>query len=147
VQPAAGGSTFSLPDGDGVISNKRILKLEDGNVMFRYRTSGTGKLKTCILSAEKFIRRFLQHVLPKGFVKVRYYGFFSSGLRPKLAAVRQQLGHAAIEPSCPALADTDTPSADPQERRLAPFSVPLCPSCGQPMRRWLTIRPLERGPP
>jgi hypothetical protein len=129
------------------ISNKRISKLADGKVTFRYRTSDTGTLKTCILSVEEFIRRFLQHVLPKGFVKVRYYGFFSSGLRPKLAAVRQHLGHAAIEPSCPAPVDTDTPSADPQERCLALLSVPRCPSCGQPMRRWLTIRPLERGPP
>ena len=129
------------------ISNKRILKLAAGKVTFRYRTSDTGTLKTCILPVEEFIRRFLQHVLPKGFVKVRYYGFFTSGLRPKLAAVRQQLGHTAIEPSCPALVDTDTLSADPQERCLALLSVPLCPSCGQPMRRWLIIRPLERGPP
>lgn len=129
------------------ISNQRIIKLADGKVTFRYRVSDTGKSRTCILPAEEFIRRFLQHVLPKGFVKVRYYGFFSAGLRPKLTAVRQQLGHAAIESSYPALADTDTPSSDPQDRYLAPLSVPLCPSCSQPMRRWLTIRPLERGPP
>ena len=95
------------------ISNKRVLKLDDGKVTFRFRTSDTGNLKTCILSVEEFIRRFLQHVLPKGFVKVRYYGFFSSGIRPKLAAVRQKLGHAALGPSCPALVDTAPPSADP----------------------------------
>jgi hypothetical protein len=46
-------------------------------VTFRYRTTDTGTLRSCTLLAEDFIRRFLQHVLPKGFVKVRYYGFFS----------------------------------------------------------------------
>ena len=56
--------------------------LADGKVTFRYRASDTGKLKTCTLPAEEFIRRFLQHVLPKGFVKVRYYGFLSSGPAP-----------------------------------------------------------------
>jgi hypothetical protein len=52
------------------ISNRRILKLTDGKVTFRYRASDTGKLRICTLPAEEFIRRFLQHVLPKGFVKM-----------------------------------------------------------------------------
>jgi hypothetical protein len=59
------------------ISNQRILKLANGKVTFRYRTTDTGTLRTCTLPAEEFIRRFLQHVLPKGFVKVRYYGFLA----------------------------------------------------------------------
>jgi hypothetical protein len=65
------------------ISNKRIVKVSNKHVTFRYRATRTGtssrcsygKTKTCTVSAEEFIRRFLQHVLPKGFVKVRYYGF------------------------------------------------------------------------
>ena len=64
------------------ISNKRILRLAEGKVTFRYRTSDTDKLTTCVLPAEEFIRRFLQHVLPKGFVKVRYYGFLARGCGP-----------------------------------------------------------------
>jgi hypothetical protein len=72
------------------ISNRRILKLEDDaelvpTVTFRYRATDTGQERLCTLAAEEFIRRFLQHILPKGFVKVRYYGFFSSGSRPHLA--------------------------------------------------------------
>jgi hypothetical protein len=59
------------------ISNSRILKLANGKVTFRYQDSDTGRTRLCTLKAEEFIRRFLQHVLPKGFVKVRYYGFFS----------------------------------------------------------------------
>ncbi len=69
------------------ISNNRILKLADGKVTFRYRTTDTGKLETCTLPTEEFIRRFSQHVLPKGFVKVRYYGFLASGCRQQLAAL------------------------------------------------------------
>jgi hypothetical protein len=60
-------------------------------VTFRYRTTDTGTLRSCTLLAEDFIRRFLQHVLPKGFVKVRYYGFFSPGLQQRLASLHQQL--------------------------------------------------------
>ena len=53
------------------ISNKRIVKMSNTNVFFRYRTTKTGKTKIRTVSAEELIRRFLQHVLPKGFVKVR----------------------------------------------------------------------------
>jgi len=61
------------------ISNRRLVKLENDQVTFRYRATDTGQLKLCTLSAEEFIHRFLQHVLPKGFVKVRYFGFFAPG--------------------------------------------------------------------
>lgn len=56
----------------GALSNSRIMNVADGRVTFRYRATGSNKLKTCTLKAAEFIRRFLQHVLPKGFVKVRY---------------------------------------------------------------------------
>ena len=52
---------------------------------------GMRSFKRCTLAAEEFIRRFLQHVLPRGFVKVRYYGFLSSAVRPKLLSLRIQL--------------------------------------------------------
>ncbi len=73
------------------ISNRRLVKLENNQVTFRYRATDTGQLKLCTLSAEEFIRRFLQHVLPKGFVKVRYFGFFAPGCRKRLTALRQRL--------------------------------------------------------
>ena len=74
------------------ISNNRILKLEDSQVTFRYTSSDTGKTRYCTVTAEEFIRRFLQHVLPNGFIKVRYYGFFSSGNRHRLRQTRKLLG-------------------------------------------------------
>jgi hypothetical protein len=130
------------------ISNHRILKLADGKVTFRYHTSDTGKLRTCILPAEEFIRRFLQHVLPKGFVKVRYYGFLSPGLRQRLAALRQQLDHPPADPPpLPEGTDVDVQTADHVADDSAPDHGVRCPSCGRVMRRRSIIRPQGRCPP
>jgi hypothetical protein len=74
------------------LSNRRLVKVEDERVTFRYRATDTGQPKLCTLAIEEFIHRFLQHVLPRGFVKVRYYGFLSAGQRPQLALIRQHLG-------------------------------------------------------
>lgn len=119
------------------ISNKRILGLKDGKVTFRYRKSDTGKLKTCTLPVHEFIRRFLQHVLPRGFVKVRYFGFFASGCRPRLAALREYLDSLAAEtPSLSEAGSKDEQAGEPGDFDGEPPSrVVLCPSCGRPMRR------------
>jgi hypothetical protein len=55
--------------------------LEDGKVTFHYKESATNQIKTSVLPAEEFIRRFLQHVLPARFVKVRYYGLVARSNR------------------------------------------------------------------
>jgi len=127
------------------ISNNRILDMEDGKVTFRYRVTDTGKLKTCSLPAEEFIRRFLQHVLPKGFVKVRYYGFLASGCRPRLAALRQQLASLTSD----LVADSDEDDEDEDEPSVEQDSSDgkdvLCPSCGRPMLR-RSIQPGESCP-
>ena len=81
------------------ISNSRLLKVENDQVTFRYRASDSGQAKLCTLAVEEFIHRFLQHVLPKGFVKVRYYGFLSAGQRSQLTTIRQQLGAALASPT------------------------------------------------
>jgi hypothetical protein len=126
------------------ISNNRILKLSSGKVTFRYRASDTGKLRRCTLSAEEFIRRFLQHVLPRGFVKVRYYGFLGSGLRARLAAVHQQLSCSTITS-----AGTGTILSTSPKLGEKPSTGPVvyCPSCGRVMRRRLILRPKGRCPP
>jgi hypothetical protein len=94
-----------------------------------------------------FIHRFLQHVLPEGFVKVRYYGFLSSGCRPRLAAIRQQPDNPPVGQS-PALdsadvAETDNDLADDP----APNPILLCPACGQVMQGRPIPRPQCRCPP
>ena len=115
-------------------SNKRILKMDQGKVTFRYKGSGTNQTRICTLTAEAFIRRFLQHVLPKGFVKVRYYGFFSPGLRQRLRQARQLL--CTQEPE------------EPLQKPASELEVASrCPQCGQVMRLVQTVRPYRRGPP
>src|SRR5215210_149775 len=59
------------------ISNNRLRKLHNGQLTFSYKESATDQLKHCTLTAEEFIRRFLQHVLPPRFIKVRYFGLLS----------------------------------------------------------------------
>ncbi len=70
------------------ISNTRIVKVEDGKVFFRYKKSGSNRPRTMALDALEFIRRFLQHVLPTGFMKVRYYGFLNPNSKVPLEKVR-----------------------------------------------------------
>ena len=62
------------------ITNSRIISTDNGKVTFRYKDSGGAQIKTMTVSAEELIRRFLQHVLPAGVHKVRYYGLWSSSI-------------------------------------------------------------------
>jgi len=127
------------------LSNRRLVRVLDtgsmqsSQVTFQYRTSNTGQLKQCTLSVEKFIQRFLQHVLPRGFVKVRYYGFFGATLRSRLLTLQQHLGQFTTSPSSalPHAETTETPSLPNM----------LCPHCGQPMLLQRTLPPtLCRSP-
>jgi len=78
------------------ISNNRIISLKNGVVAFKYKDSKTNPStdgwKIMNLEADEFIRRFLQHVLPSGFVKVRYYGLFASANRDLLSKAKEILG-------------------------------------------------------
>jgi len=125
------------------ISNKRIERLSNGKVTFRYRKTDTGTLRSCTLRAEAFIHRFLQHVLPRGFVKVRYYGFLASGCRSQLAALRQQLGPLAADQFSDC--ETEREDASDVETDSSDNAVVLCPQCEQPMQR-RKIHPGERHP-
>jgi hypothetical protein len=122
------------------ISNPRILKLSNGRVTFRYKDTATGKTKTSSLSALDFMRRFLQHVLPKGFVKVRYYGFFSPGNRQLLVEIQQHLRRAFPEEFLSLTAEAQPIQQDSEV-------VVSCPHCGQTMVFLKTIPRHERSPP
>jgi len=74
------------------ISNSRIISLKNGVVSFKYKDSKTEQWRIMNLKADEFIRRFLQHVLPSGFVKVRYYGLFASVHRELLSKTKEILG-------------------------------------------------------
>src|SRR5438552_7647784 len=109
------------------ISNSRLERFENGQVTFTYRDSQTQEIKHPTLSAQEFIRRFLRHVLPKGFVKVRSYGLGSSTNSHKLQKAR-----TLLEPTQSGLANSGelTPSADPllQDSSLDSPAL-LCPKC------------------
>ena len=120
------------------LSNNRIVGVQDDRVTFRYRDGATKQMRTTTLPAFAFIARFVQHVLPKGFVKVRYYGLFRLGNRRLLAQVR-----ATLVPS----GSAGMGLAAPERTQPAPPAVLRCPTCGQPMQLVQTIVRQSRAPP
>jgi hypothetical protein len=126
------------------ISNRRLLSLSQGNlenaqVTFQYRASDTGQLKTCTLSVEHFIQRFLQHALPRGFVKVRYFGFFGATLRSRLTALQQNLQPDTVPPETE---QTDQPTMN-HTLVSSWLDNMLCPKCGQLMLFQRSLGPLS----
>lgn len=122
------------------LSNRRIVRVQDDRVTFAYRDGKSKQMRTCTLGALAFIGRFLQHVLPKGFVKVRCYGLFSRRQRRLLAQVRQQLGAAT---SCRL---TDTVSV-PRVPVVTGTAASCCPVCGQLMHQTVLQPVRSRSPP
>jgi hypothetical protein len=108
------------------LSNNRIEQVANDMVTFRYTEGKTGAQKRARLSADSFIGRFLAHVLPKGFVKVRYYGL--------LAEVRGILALRQLAAPPPVVAAALEPLV------VAP-DVGRWPSCGQPMQMVQTLPP------
>jgi len=91
------------------IDEKRLLRVDDRSVTFRYKDyADGGRSKTMTLAGEEFLRRFLQHVLPRGFVKVRHYGLFAHAVKARaLARLREALrrsGAAAAQAAARILA-------------------------------------------
>ena len=111
------------------ISNNRILNIEDGQVTFRYKDYRHGsQQKTMTLSADEFIRRFLLHVVPAGFHRIRYYGFLGNRYRKeKLQQCRHLLGMILLEPG----SSTEVAELDYRDRyqALTGSSLWECPAC------------------
>ena len=121
------------------ITNARILSYDDKTVTFRYKHrkgSEPGEWRTMELPGEKFLQLYLQHVLPRGFHKVRYYGIWHPANRKRLALVRAQLQLAA-----PALA-ADAKTVEPAIRRPV-----VCPCCGSDNVQVIRFLPRPRSPP
>jgi hypothetical protein len=127
------------------LTHPRLLCIDNGPVCFRYQDAQDHRWKTMTLPAPEFIRRFLQHGLPQGFHKVRYYGLWRPSHRPLLPQRQLCLaGHAAAPP----------PTApEPMPRATEAWGTPLragqpCPSCGQGLLVVMRSLPrLQRGPP
>lgn len=114
------------------LSNSRLERFQNGQVTFRYRDNRTQQLKRVCLSATDFLRRFLDHVLPKGFAKVRHYGLASASnqARYKQAAQLLEKLQPTTTPSPPASPPSaPTTGATEQPRR--------CPYCGIGQLEWV----------
>ena len=106
------------------ISNSRLIALDEKGVTFRWkdhRIKGRDRLKTMTLDAAEFIRRFLLHVLPTGFHRIRHYGLFAGAVRAQNLERVRQLLVASMPGSARAKTDGDTETPEPARR---------CPCCG-----------------
>jgi hypothetical protein len=123
----------------------RWLVLGPRGVSFRYKdyraapgSTGAPKIKTMTLAPDAFLQRFLLHVLPTGFHRIRHYGLLArAARRGVLDHVRQLIAAASKHP-------TSTPSDEPETPQPAPDAKPPCPYCGGRMR---VIEVFTRGQP
>ena len=124
------------------ITNARLISVDDTHVTFRYKDHDTGEMRTCRLDGVEFLRRYLMHVLPRGFHKVRYYGLWHHSRRKQarqawlllmlakptgdngkitIAELLEALSRSADEASAPMTGDSDISDSR--------ADTPRCPHC------------------
>lgn len=109
------------------ISNHRIVSIDNGHVVFSYRDyKDDSKIKQMDLTADEFIQRFLWHVLPSGFHKIRHYGFLANGKKSKLQGIKEYLTF-----------EEEGSAEATREQREEEFEATICPQCGKG-----TLRPM-----
>jgi hypothetical protein len=113
------------------ISNQRIVKVENRQVLFKYRKSGSNRLRTMSLEIMEFLRRFLQHVLLTGFMKVRYYGFMSPASRVSMQKVAACIAAGANQ------------AVDCVKSTIKKPDLPACPLCGGQLVYLASIVPMR----
>jgi hypothetical protein len=117
------------------ISEHRILSVNDTHVRFAYTVPSSHRRRTMALPVQEFIRRFLQHVLPTGFVKVRHYGFLSPNFRMPIAAIKARVEMAYAFALKPLSAAVALPAPKPM----------TCTHCGDTMKLVRMLRPAKLG--
>jgi hypothetical protein len=127
------------------ISNHRLIELDEDHIRFRYKDYRSRRTRHLELGLHEFARRFLLHVLPRRFVRIRYYGFLANGCRQRrIAQCLQALGAPARDPA----PESDALSVIPLAVSvvgLLPTPTRLCPACcSAPMS---CVQLLERPPP
>ncbi len=136
------------------ITNRRIIEVKDGKVLFSWKDYRTGRFRKMKLEIDEFIRRFLLHVLPKGFFKVRYYGIFCSRNRQgnikktkQLLTDEQQLKqHEAIEDGAYIWKKQDA-IWDELLKMIQNFKKANCPQCKKGHLRFAGIVPINNLTP
>lgn len=116
------------------ISDHRIVKVEGREVFIRYKKTGSQRQRIMKLEVMEFIRRFLQHVLPTGFMKVRYYGFLSPSSSISLDHIRQLMESAY--------------GIKAVESTIEPETIPaiICPACGGELKYCYSVLPYQMIP-
>ena len=116
------------------ISNSRIIKVEDHKVFFKYKKFQSNRWRTMALDVIEFMRRFLQHVLPSGFMKIRYYGFLSPGASLPLEKIETLIelsfGFKITKPHID----------------IKPFDPPTCSQCGGKLKFVFSFSALRLTP-
>ena len=124
------------------ISNRRLLALEDGQVSFQWKDYRDGQQqKLMTVSADEFIRRFLQHALPPGFQRIRYYGLLANCHR----AAKLDLCRRLLAAACSLLLPQPAGCRD-FLAALTASKLRLCPQCGIGALMRMPIFPLRHGP-
>ena len=118
------------------ISNNRIKSIDNNAIRFTYKDRERKTWKTTTLDAMEFIRRFLQHILPGGFMKIRHYGFMNPNSSCSIEKLRELISliHKVISDIAPQIPDII-------KHKLK------CPCCGNPLRFIAFLRPLSRWGP
>ena len=123
------------------IANSRIKKLENSMVTFTAKNRKKKITETITITAVEFIRRFLLHSLPKGFVRIRHYGFLANRDRNEnLSAIRQLMGVSVLSEKMPA-------SVEEIMLRLTGIDLTVCPCCSQGKMQFLAEIPKSRAGP
>jgi hypothetical protein len=121
------------------ISNSRLVALDERGVTFRYkdyRRDGQARYRTMTLTPGEFIRRFLLHVLPKGFHRIRHYGLLASaGCKANIARAKELMATSMPQVDPPAAHDAADPHTTTDHR-------PPCPCCGG---RMIIVEVVARG--
>ena len=125
----------------GPLSDRNILSCENGRVRFRYRQQDRKDYQTCSLDTLEFIRLFLQHVLPKGFVRVRYFGFLATRKRADLPFIKERIGRRLSRQK-----DGGLIARKNRTHPTKPQKIMTCPCCGHALV-FVCLIPKDRGPP
>ena len=119
------------------ISNHRILNIDDRGVSFHYKDyRDQSRVKPTTLSGVEFLRRFCMHILPRGFVKIRYYGILSNRNARKTVLLRKR------NPDRP----KEKESVQQRLKRLTGFDMFLCPFCKKGQMHTIEVLPRVRSP-
>ena len=123
------------------ISNHRIIKIDDDGVTFRYRDyHDNNKEKIMTLQGTEFLRRYCMHFLPKGFVRIRHFGFLSTTKRPLLRQLQQAFGIRVPQKK-------EKKNWKQVCREHLNYNPDICPVCGKGNMITIEVMMPQRGPP